>query len=141
MNINIKEEFQLYLAIKKLEQKSDKVAKLEAYFYGPCLLSNHLIKIDAQDSIILDFNKQFRIQVLNPDYYTAKLSWGNIKFTNDGRYIDLMDCLLEYNKISSLSKIGDHSFILIDVGCHLEETHYKYPMYTSYLLDRSGNIL
>ena len=101
-----------------------------AYFSGPVL--NLAEKIEANNSIQLDFFKQYFVLVTN--VYIGTLSWDDVVYVEDKVY--LMNCRLTHNsELHKAPKLEKNDILIIDCYLHDRETHMFYPSYLTYVVN------
>lgn len=131
----LSEKYRLKLHWKKASYEREGICKLEgARFSGPALqIAN---KINDNDSINIDFYKQYIILVKN--IYVAKLSWGEIKYNRNGT-ISLKNAVLKHDtELNRVPKLKDTDYIVIDTKNHEEAVHHMHLVYDSYVVNENG---
>lgn len=133
MEFSISERYRLELHWSGVDYLEDGKAVLKGcYFSGPVL--NQVMELQSNDSIDMDFVNQYYIFI--ESYYIAKLSWGEVKHTNNK--IFLYNVLLENKFLNSIPKLNNDDYIIIDTSKHEDEQHMYNLVYTSYLIRNDG---
>ena len=126
----LSERYRLEIHWKGLTYK-EKVCLFDgAYFSGPALsLAN---EINSEDGIILDFYSQY-IKFVS-GVYVGKFSWGEVKYKDDNAL--LSNAKLVQAELSSVPKLKDDDYLVIDTLNHEEAVHAFNPMYTTYVVNK-----
>lgn len=133
---NISELYRLELHWSRIDRPKDGIMILkDAYFSGPVL--SHALKLNANDSIKLDFCKQYSILVDN--YYVADLSWANIKYEN--KIIKLEDATLKYKTyVDKAANLKDNDYLAIDTSNHELKVHRFNMLYNTYIINADNDL-
>lgn len=135
MNFRISEKYRLEVYWGKVIYNQDDTAELEkCYFAGPAL--KEVEGINEEDHIDLDFSNQYIIFV--PSYYIARLSWRGINQTQDKLYLN--NVLLKNRHSTSVPRLKNDDFIVIDTKDHEDEKHDYHLTYPSYLIRSDGDL-
>jgi len=135
MGFRVAEKFRLEVHWNKIVYEQNEVAKiLGCYLSGPAV--KEAAKMNEVDSISLDFANQYI--VLLPYYYVAKLSWNGINQMPEK--IVLFNTVLENKHITSIPKLQDTDYIVIDTQDHEDAKHFFHPTYSSYLIRHDGEL-
>ena len=103
----------------------------DAYFSGPALAEAD--KIHDNDSILLDFFKQYIVLVKN--VYVAKFSWGEVIYKNDG-VIKLKNAIISHaTELNKVPKLLNTDYLIIDTSDHETETHKYNLVYKTYVVN------
>lgn len=131
------EMYKLELHWKKAVYEKDGICILEgAFFSGPALKISE--KINNNDSINLDFYKQYVIFVKN--VYVAKLSWKEVIYNKDNT-VGLKNAnLIHDTELNRVPKLKNTDFITIDTQKHEAATHHMYLVYESFVVDENGEL-
>lgn len=110
-----------------------------ASFSGPVLQIAE--RIEPKDSIRLDFTEQ---NMVNPifvpqHYYIATLSWDNAEYILD--QVVLRGTRLEHAKVGSLKNLYKDMSLMIDCSKHEIHSHYKFLVYSAWVVNSAGKIL
>ena len=129
------EKFRLDLRWASVEYRDNTCIFKDAYFSGPVLAFAE--KIEANNSMELDFFKQYFILVSN--VYIGKLSWGEVVYKEDKVY--LSDCKLTHkSELHKVPKLKDNDILIIDCKNHDREIHGFYPTYKTYVSNEDTQI-
>lgn len=133
----ISERYRLELHWKKANYEKDGLCRLtNAYFSGPALAMAQ--KINSNDSINLDFYRQYLVFVNN--VYVAKLSWGEVVYNND-KTITLKDAIISHDtELNKVPKLKNKDYIAIDTKKHEVETHDFYLAYDCFVVNEDGEL-
>lgn len=102
-----------------------------AYFSGPALAEAD--KINDNDSILLDFFKQYIVLVKN--VYVAKFSWGAVIYKNDNT-IMLKNAIISHDtELNKVPKLLNTDYLIIDTSDHETETHKYNLVYKTYVVN------
>jgi hypothetical protein len=135
MLVPIKDGYELYLEFGDISYLNDTQAVLKkALFYGPVLKQAQ--KINAPDSIMLDFTKQNFI-FIDESFYVANLKWRRLRYHRND-VIELFDVILEHNKAGSLRSLSPDNFFIIDCEKHEERIHIHNLVYPAWVLNDDG---
>ena len=126
----ISEMYRLELHWSKIERPEDGVMILKgAYFSGPAL--SQALKLNDNDSIRLDFCKQYSILVNN--YYVADLSWGQVEYLD--KTIKLNGAVLKYKlQVDKAANLRDSDYLAIDTSNHEMAVHRFNMLYKTYIV-------
>lgn len=129
------EKYRLELHWKKAIYENSGVCKLiDAYFFGPALQIAE--KINENDSINIDFYKQYIIFVKN--IYVVKLSWQEVAYNKDGT-VSLKDAkLTHYSELNRVPRLKDSDYLVIDTQNHEAAVHHLNLVYVSYVVNENG---
>jgi len=133
----ISERYRLELRWEKASYERDGLCKLEnACFSGPALSIAE--KINNNDSINLDFYKQYLVFVKN--VYVAKLSWGEVVY-NKNNTVMLKDALVSHDtELNRVPKLSDTDYIVIDTAKHEADVHQFHLVYDSFVINENGQL-
>lgn len=131
------EKYRLELHWEKANYDREGLCKLPgAYFSGPAL--QMAAKINSNDSINLDFYKQYLILVDN--VYVAKLSWKEVVY-NKNNTVTLKEAIISHDtELNRVPKLKDSDYIVIDTEKHEEETHNFYMSYDCFVIKEDGSL-
>lgn len=122
------DKYRLDLKWEKTEYRDNTCVLHGAYFSGPVLQLAE--KIEANNSMRLDFFKQYFILVSN--VYIGNLSWKEVIYKEDRVY--LLDCTLTHaSELHKVPKLNDNDILIIDCKNHDREIHSFYPTYKTYV--------
>lgn len=136
MAFNISERYRLELHWSKINRPKDGVLTLKgAYFSGPVLAQ--ALKLSNNDSIRLDFCKQYSILVNN--FYVADLHWGEIEYLNN--LIILKDATIKYQiVVDKAAALKDNDYLVIDTANHELMVHRFNMLYTTYIVSEYNDL-
>ncbi len=131
------EKYRLELHWKKAVYEREGFCKLKgAYFTGPALQIAE--KINGNDSISLDFYKQYLVFVRN--VYVAKLSWHNVVYNKDGT-IMLKDATITHDtELNRVPTFSNTDYMAIDTQKHEAATHQFHMVYESFVVNEQGEL-
>jgi len=134
----LSERYRLELHWKKAIYEQEGICKLQdCYFSGPAL-SITAEKVKDNDSINLDFYKQYVIFVKNA--YVAKLSWGEVVYNKDNT-VTLKDARLMHDtELNRVPKLKNSDYIAIDTQKHEAATHHLHLVYESFVVNENGEL-
>jgi hypothetical protein len=131
---SIAEKFKLAVHWNKVVYEREGLSKLEGcYFSGPVL--KEVSKLNPKDFMDLDFGNQYIVFIKH--YYVIRFSWEGVKHTPEK--IFLSNVIFENRYVSSVPKLNDDDYILIDTKDHVDEKHNYYLTYPSYLIRFDGD--
>ena len=128
----LSEKYRLELKWSNIEYNDNIVNLRGAYFEGPVI--NDIAVLEPNDCIKLDFGKQYSSIISK--YYIVDFCWGSVSFNN--KKILLSDSYMLINYDSSIPKIKQNDYIVIDTKDHRSEVHHYNLTYKSYLVDSGG---
>jgi len=105
-----------------------------AYFSGPVL--SNMLALQPNDSIMLDFYKQYFVLVPKP--FIGKFSWGEVIHT-EGK-IFLKDARLEHaDLLNKVPTLNNNDYMVIDTEEHEEATHRFNLFYKTFIVKDTGD--
>jgi len=126
------DRFRLELHWNTVAYERDGVCKLiGAYFSGPAL--SEADKINDNDSIMLDFFKQYLILVENT--YVAKLSWREVVYNKNGTITLKNACIIHDTQINKVPKLLGTDYLIVDTANHETENHQFNLLYKTYVVN------
>jgi len=127
--MDFNDRFRLEIRWEKVYYEIDGLAKFKnCYLTGPVL--KELDRLNKEDYIFLDFSKQYKLFI--PSYYIAKFYWNGVKYFDS--IIKLDEVLLENKYITSVPKLKNDDFIIVDTSNHTDDKHSMYLTYDAYLI-------
>lgn len=132
----ISERYRLELVWDKVKYEREGVCKLfNARFRGPALSIANEIK--PNDSINLDFYRQYFILVKNP--YVAKLSWGEVVYNSDNT-VTLKNAKISHDtELNRVPTFKNTDYVVIDTKDHEEAVHGFNLVYKTYVVSEEGD--
>lgn len=132
----LSEKYRLEIHWKSIVSIGDGWFKAEdCYFSGPALAN--AVKIEANDSIILDFCDQYGAIVTA--IYTAKFSWGGVTYKEDK--IHLEDTFLQhYSDIKNIPAVKNTDYLVVDTSRHEMDIHAFNLLYKTYVVDKNNKL-
>ncbi len=133
----LSERYRLELHWKKAVYEKEGVCCLDgAYFSGPVLKTAE--KINSDDSINLDFYKQYLVFVKN--VYIAVMGWEEVVYNGDGT-VTLNDAVIIHGtELNRVPKFKDSDYIVIDTQKHEASTHHMHMVYESFVVDENDDL-
>ena len=130
---SLSERFRLELHWKKVKYEQDgQCDLLGAYFTGPVLSIAQ--KIEPNNNIMLDFYSQYLYLVKS--VFVAKLTWGDVEYSNDGKRVDLKNVkILHEKELNNVPTFLDNDWFLIDTKGHDPENHSHNLVYKTYVMN------
>ena len=126
----LSERYRLEIHWKDLVYKEEICLLKGACFSGPALsLAN---EINSEDSILLDFYSQY-IKFVS-GVYVGKFSWGEVEYKNND--VLLHNAKLIHEELSSVPKLKNDDYLVIDTLNHEEAIHAYNPMYKTYVVNK-----
>jgi hypothetical protein len=137
MEFSIKERYTLKLSWDKVNYEQPGVCNLNnAKFSGPALAIAS--KINPNDKINIDFYKQYYLIAQN--VYVATLSWEEVVYNKD-KSVTLKNAKLTHDtELNRVPKLSNGDFILIDTQNHESHVHAFNFVYTSYVVNETGQL-
>lgn len=134
---SLSEKYKLEIHWSKAVYKNEGRCELKnAYFSGPALMQAD--KINDNDSIMLDFYKQY--VVITKNAYVGKFSWVEVVYNKDNT-VSLKDATITHDtELNRVPKLENSDHLIIDTKGHETETHAYNLVYKTYVVNEDTTL-